>query len=403
MVMKIVERKQYLDQLVSLIGTPDIKVITGIRRSGKSVLLNQFGDYLRTVQPDANLIRVDLNSADNRQLLDCDSLYNYITSHYIDGRHNFVFIDEVQMCANFERAINWLHNSQRYDIYVTDSNAFLLSSDLATLFTGRTYEVKIFPFSFREYCDYFGKTDLSSALADYFTDGGMPGSYAYHDPQQRRDYIANIFDTLIVRDIVERYKVQNVHLLNTVADYMLDNIANQTSMRNMVNMLPGEAGINHKTVGNYVSYLTNAYAFYRISRYDIKGKKYLASQDKYYLADHSFKIAKLGTKNADYGHVYENMVAIELLRRGYEIYVGAWHGKEIDFVALKPNEQIYIQVADYLDNPVTAEREYAPLLQINDAYPKVVLANTHHNVTTHEGIRIIDLAQWLAGQAGLTH
>ena len=394
--MKLIERKQYLDKLISVIGTPDIKVITGVRRSGKSKLLESFKKYIEQSVPDPNIIHINFNLPEYDNLLTYRALYDYVNSQYIIGKNNFVFIDEVQMCEGFEKAINGLHATEKFDIYITGSNAFLLSSDLATLFTGRTFEIKVFPFSFAEYSEYFGSLDKYEAFDRYILEGGMSGSYLYKDQEAKYDYIADVFDTLIVRDIRQKYNIRNMPLMNRLVDYLMDNIANLSSARSITNALTDmQDKVNHITVNTYIQYLCNAFAFYRIRRYDIKGKKYLASNDKYYLSDHTFRYAKLGTKNMDYGRALENIVAIELLRRGYEVYVGVLYKKEIDFVAIKRNEKIYMQVSDNLSDPNTFEREVSPLLAIKDAYPKMIIARTRHDEYQYEGVKIIDIADWL--------
>ena len=375
-------------------------MITGIRRSGKSVLLKSFGAYLeRELGNKANIISINYNSRESVDLLDNDKLYQYVEDRFARDKQNFVFIDEVQMCPQFERAINYLHEEQKFDIYLTGSNAFLLSSDLATLFTGRTFEMEVFPFSFAEYVRYFKVADPEKAFHDYTLRGGMAGSYVYNTEDEQLQYVENVFDTLIMRDIITRYEVRNTNLIESLANFLMDNIGNQTSARKIANVLSGAGSeTSDKTIGNYIDYLTEAFAFYKVRRYDIKGKKYLASQDKYYLADHAFRYAKLGYKNMDYGRVYENMVAMELIRRGYEIYVGTLYNKEIDFVATKRNETLYIQVADDISRPETLEREVGSLLAVKDAYPKLVIANTKHDDYTYEGVRILDLARWLRGE-----
>ncbi len=394
--MKLIERKQYLDKLIHVIGTPDIKVITGVRRSGKSKLLEAFKGYVEKTIPDCNIIHINFNLPENDHLQEYRTLYDYVNSLYADGRENFVFIDEVQMCADFEKAINGLHATEKYDIYITGSNAFLLSSDLATLFTGRTFEIKVYPFSFREYVQYFSTGDKYAAFDRYMIEGGMSGSYLYRDPEAKFDYIAEVFDTLIVRDIRRKYKIRNPQLMDRIIDYLMDNISNLSSARNITSTLRGEKeNIHHTTVGSYMQYLCNAFAFYKVRRYDIKGKKYLSTNDKYYLSDHTFRYAKLGTKNMAYGRVLENIVAIELLRRGYEVYAGVLYKKEIDFVAVKRNEKIYIQVSDNISDDKTFAREVDPLLRIKDAYPKLIIARTRHEVYQYEGIQIVDIADWL--------
>lgn len=394
--MKLINRSQYLQKLINVIGTPDIKVITGVRRSGKSKLLEAFKSHIETNIPNCNIIHINFNLPEYEHLLKYRPLYDYINSKYESGQENFVLIDEVQMCTDFEKAINGLHASEKFDIYITGSNAFLLSSDLATLFTGRTFEIKVFPFSFGEYMQYFGCSDRYSALDKYMIEGGMAGSYLYKDQEAKLDYIADVFDTLIVRDIRQKYKIRNMQLMDRLVDFLMDNISNLTSARNITNTFSSlKEKANHVTVSAYMQYLCNAFAFYKIRRYDIKGKKYLSSNDKYYLSDHTFRYAKLGTKNMDYGRILENMVAIELLRRGYEVYVGVLYKKEIDFVAIKRNEKIYIQVSDNISDEKTFEREVSPLLQIRDAYPKLVISRTRHDEYQYEGIKIIDIADWL--------
>lgn len=395
--MKLIERKQYLDKLINVIGTPDIKVITGVRRCGKSKLLDAFRKHVEQNIADHNIIRIDFNRPEYEHLLEYRPLYDYINSQYVEGKENFVFIDEVQMCSDFEKAINGLHASENYDIYITGSNAFLMSSDLATLFTGRTFEVKVYPFSFKEYLQYFGYEDKYAAFDKFVLEGGMSGSYLYKDPEAKYDYIAEVFDTLILRDIRQKYKIRNPQLMDRIVDFLMDNISNLSSARNITGTLSGAMEkIHHTTVGAYMQYLCNAFAFYKIRRYDIKGKKYLTTNDKYYLSDHTFRYAKLGTKNMDYGRVLENVVAMELLRRGYEVYVGVLYKKEVDFVAIKRNEKIYIQVSDNISDEKTFEREVSPLLQIQDAYPKMVIARTRYDEYQYEGVKVVDIADWLS-------
>lgn len=394
--MKLIERKLYLDKMINVIGTPDIKVLTGVRRAGKSKLLEAFKVYLQQNYADANIIHVNFNLSKYDNLKNYKALNDYIESNYSEGKENFVFIDEIQMCDKFELCINNLHATEMYDIYITGSNAFLLSSDLATLFTGRTFEIKVYPFSFSEYVQYYGLTDQYTAFDRYMIEGGMSGSYLYKEQEDKYDYIENVFDTLILRDIRQKYNIRNPALMDQISQFLMDNISNLTSARSIADTLTSNKDkINHKTVANYLSYLCNAFAFYKFLRYDIKGKRYLTSNDKYYLSDHTFRYAKLGTKNLDNGRVIENIVAMELLRRGYEVYVGVLYKKEIDFVALKRNEKIYIQVSDNITHPDTFMREVEPLLKIRDAYPKMVIARTRNPECQYEGVRIVDVSEWL--------
>lgn len=393
--MKIIER-DYLKDLISIIGTPDIKVITGVRRSGKSKLLEQFKEYIEKNIENYNVIYINFSLLEFEKLNEYHKLNDYIESKYIQNKNNFVLIDEVQMCNGFERTINSLHASEKYDIYVTGSNAFLLSSDLATLFTGRTFEIEIFPFSFEEYLKYYQYKDIDLAFDKFVLDGGMAGSYLYEDEEKRYNYVLDVYKTLIVRDINEKYNIKNNELLDNLTSFMMDNISNITSIRNITNSLNKfDNTLNHKTIGSYIQYLCNAFLFYKIKRYDIQGKRYLESLDKYYLVDQTFKYAKLGIKNMNYGRSYENIVAIELLRRGYDIYVGELYNTEIDFVAIKRDEKIYIQVSDNIEDEKTFNREVNSLLKIKDAYPKILIAKTKHDRYLYEGIQIYDIARWL--------
>ncbi len=303
------------------------------------------------------------------------------------------------MCDGFEKAINNFHAEEKYDIYITGSNAFLLSSDLATLFTGRTMEIKVYPFSYQEYLEYYNIANDEKSFDNYVLEGGLSGSYLYEESEQKYNYVNDIYNTLIKKDICNKCKIKKEYLLDIINDFLMDNISNLTSYRNISDSLTkNNDKINHKTVNLYINYLCNAYLFYKIRRYDIQGKRYLATEDKYYLVDQSFKFAKLGTKNINYGRVYENIVALELLRRGYGLYVGILYEKEIDFIATKRNEKIYIQVSSEIGNDFenkTFKREVEPLLKIKDAYPKILIAKTHHDMYTYEGIEIIDIKDWL--------
>ncbi|MCF0238001.1 MAG: ATP-binding protein [Sphaerochaetaceae bacterium] len=397
--MKIIERKYYISQLFNVIGTPEIKIITGIRRSGKSKLLDIFAEQILKNEANANIIRIKLNVKKFEALKDADKLYEYVDSNYIAGVNNYLFIDEVQLCKGFESSIISFHEEERYDIYLTGSNAFLLSSDLATLFGGRAFEINMFPFSFSEYRVYYPEGDIDLDFDNYVVNGGMSGSYLYNTDQDKKRYLSAVVKTTIVRDIVEKFKIENENLLIHIVDFLMDNIGSQTSVRNISNCLSSNTyKTNDKTCGAYLDYLSRCFLFYPIKRYDIRGKRYLESDMKYYLADVSFRYALLGTKNTDYGHIYENIVAIELLRRGYEVYVGKLYDKEVDFVAIKDGVKHYIQVSDNIAEKATFNREIKPLLSIRDAYPKMIIARTKHEEYQVEGVIIIDIARWLVLQ-----
>lgn len=395
--MKIIERPDYINKIKRLRGTPDIKIVSGLRRSGKSQLLKSYMEYLKENNKDVNIIFIDFQDLKFNHLKEYMKLYNYVESKYIEKKENILIIDEVQLCDKFELAINSFHNSQKYDIYITGSNAFLLSSDLATLFTGRFIQIQMFPFSFKEYCKYFEvKEDYFNSLKNYLTVGGLSGSYLYDNKNDANSYIVDIYNTLIKRDLIDKYKISEVALLDNICSFLMDNISNLTTTSNISNLLnQNKIKTNHITVSNYIKYLCNSYMLYKVKRYDIKGKKYLDTNDKYYLVDLSFRYSVLGIRNMDYGRAYENIVAIELIRRGYSIYVGKLYSSEIDFIALKGSEKIYIQVADNISDEETLKREIRPLEMIKDNYPKIILSNTNHDYYDIEGIKIIDISRWL--------
>lgn len=395
--MKIITRTEYLNRIIELNQTPDIKIITGIRRSGKSELMRAYIEYLKGHFENINIIFIDFMDMAYENLKEYHSFHAYVEEHYQAGKTNYLFVDEVQMCPSFELAVNSLYSKRKYDIYVTGSNAFLLSADLATLFTGRYIEIHVFPFSFREYCRYYDETDDKENLFEaYSIRGGLAGSYIYKTEADRIRYIKEVYETIVTRDLVQKYSLPDTLVLRRLSEFLMDNISNLTSPNKVSQLLTANKTItNHVTVGKYIKYLCNAFVFYDIKRYDIRGKKYLESSEKFYLCDTGIRYAILGSRNMDYGRVYENMVCIELLRREYDVYVGKLYQKEIDFVAQKGDEKIYIQVSDNISDPKTLERESQPLLQIRDAYPKMIIARTRHPKYSYEGIEIYDIADWL--------
>lgn len=395
--MKLITRSKYLDRIIQLNGTPDIKIITGIRRSGKSRLMQAYMEYLKTHFENINIIFIDFMDLAYEEIREYHALHAYVEEHYQAGKTNCLFVDEVQMCPGFELAINSLYSKEKYDIYVTGSNAFLLSADLATLFTGRYIEIHVFPFSFQEYCQYYDDVrDKEKLFDDYSVKGGLAGSYVYRTEKDRINYIREVYETIVTRDLVQKYSLPDALVLRHLSEFLMDNISNLTSPNKVSQLLnANETPTNHVTVGKYIKYLCNAFVFYDIKRYDIRGKKYLESSEKFYLCDTGIRSAILGNRNMDYGRLYENMVCMELLRRGYDVYVGKLYQKEIDFVALRGSEKIYIQVSDDISRQQTFEREYSPLLQIRDAYPKIIIARTRHPKYSYEGIEICDIADWL--------
>ena len=395
--MKLISRPDYLARLKDLQDTPDIKIITGVRRCGKSMLMKEYIADLKVQGGDKNIIYIDFMDLKFEGLKEYHALYSYIENAYQESKANYLFIDEVQLCPQFELAVNSLHGEQTYDIYLTGSNAFLLSADLATLFTGRYIEIHVLPFSFAEYCRYFNeKTDVDALFDEYVMSGGLSGSYVYKTEFSKSAYIREVYQTIMHRDLRQKYNISDVALLDMLSEFLLDNISNLTSVNKIADTLTSNRiATNHVTVGKYIKYLSDAFLFYKVNRYDIKGKRYLESSAKYYTVDSGIRFAVLGSRNLDYGRVYENMVCLELLRRGYEVYVGKLYNKEIDFVVKQGDKLIYIQVSDDISRASTLARECENLLKIKDGFPKILIARTKHNVYTYEGIKIYDLARWL--------
>ena len=395
--MKIIPRDKYLQRIIELNGTPDIKIITGIRRSGKSKLMQAYIEYLKSHVDNCNIIYIDFMDLAFEEIKEYHALHAYVEAQYQANKTNYLFVDEVQMCPQFELAINSLYAKEKYDIYLTGSNAFLLSADLATLFTGRYIEIHVFPFSFSEYCRYYEETkDIDQLFEDYTIKGGLAGSYAYKTEKDRVNYIKEVYETIVTRDLVQKYALPDTLVLQRLSEFLMDNVSNLTSPNKVSQLLTANnTQTNHVTIGKYIRYLCNAFVFYDVKRYDIRGRKYLESSEKFYLCDTGIRYAILGSRNMDYGRMYENMVCIELLRRGYDVYVGKLYQKEIDFVVQKGDEKIYIQVSDNITASDTFERECRPLLQIRDAYPKMILARTRHPKYSYEGIDIYDVADWL--------
>ncbi len=398
--MNKIIRKKYLDRIKGLKDTPDIKIITGIRRSGKSILMQDYVEFLKEEFKDTNIIFVDFMDLEFEDIKEYHALHKYIEERYDDKKKNYVFVDEVQLCLDFELAINSLHSKKKYDIYITGSNAFLLSADLATLFTGRYIEIHVFPFSFQEFCDYYDEeNDKDKLFEEYYMKGGLSGSYSYSNELDRTTYIREVYETIVNRDLVQKYNLVDTQVLRQLSEFLMDNISNLTSPNKITDIIKAnKVSTNHVTIGKYIKYLCMAFVFYDIKRYDIRGKKYLETSDKFYMCDTGMRYAILGTRNMDYGRVFENIVCIELLRRGYDVYVGKLYQKEIDFVAQRGSEKIYIQVSDDISNQETFKREYIPLLQIKDAFPKIIIARTKHPKYTYEGICIYDIVEWLLQQ-----
>ena len=370
----MIARKQYLDRLIALRDTQVIKVVTGVRRSGKSTLLELFRDYLLSQGiPERNMISVSFELLENHSLLDYRKLHQYILERLVPDEMNYIFLDEIQEVPDFQKAVDSLFVRKNVDLYITGSNARMLSGELATLLSGRYIEIQILPFSFAEYYSLIGG-DRRTAFAAYLQNGGLPYAAQLKGEVARCGYIEGIFNTVLLKDVVQRKKISDVTLLQSVIRFLFDNIGNIVSVKKIADSLTSYGrSATAATVGGYVEALMEAFVLYKAERYDVRGKQILKSLEKYYLVDLGFRQVLFGENRSNLGFALENIVYLELLRRGYRVMIGKVNETEVDFVAEKGNERIYYQVAASVLDPATFAREIDPLKKIRDNYPKYIL------------------------------
>lgn len=394
----MVERKDYLDDLINLKGKNIIKVLTGIRRCGKSTMFELFQAYLLNHGVlKKQLISINLEDGMYRNLRTSNDLYNYVEEKLLSDNMNYIFIDEVQQVTNFQEAIDWLFTKKNVDLYITGSNAFLLSGELATLLSGRYVEIKMLPLSFKEYVSAFPNAlNIASLYMDYLQNGSFPGTLAFTRKKDIRLYLDGIYNTILMKDIVTRQKITDPAMLSSVIEYMFDNIGNLCSTTKIANTMTSFGRkISVPTVENYLTALVESFIFYKVKRYDIKGKQYLATGSKYYTVDIGLRYYLLGSKQSDMGHILENIVFLELLRRGYEVYVGKVRDAEVDFVAMNEEGVEYYQVAQTVMEERTLQRELASLDAIKDHNPKYLLTMDYTPLTSYNGIKQMNVLDWL--------
>lgn len=402
-------RQEYLNHLIKWKDEHVIKVITGIRRCGKSTLLLQYQDYLKTHGVDEDqIIAINLEDLNYEELYEYKALYNYILSKLNPSKTNYILIDEIQKVPGFEKAIDSLYIKPNVDIYLTGSNAYMLSGDLATLLTGRYVEISMLPFSFKEYCS-LNKKNREDAFAEYLKYGGMPFVATMDKNDDKVDtYLEGIYNTVIVRDIEDRQirledakaprKITDIRLLKIIAKYLASVIGSPISVRGIANYLVSNGQkVSPNTVNNYLEALQEAFIFYSADRFDIVGKQVLQTNPKYYMVDLGIRNHILPRKNYDLGFSIENIVFFELLRRGYHVYVGKLHNTEVDFVAQKQGVITYIQVSASMLDPETFAREIKPLASIKDNYEKIILTMDKLTLGNYNGIKVINLLDWLLG------
>ncbi len=399
----MIYRTEYMNQLHSFKDNKLIKVVTGLRRSGKSTLLQMFRDELIKDGVAENQIQYI-----NFELMKYDAVRNYkqlyelVVEHINQDKKNYLFFDEIQQVEGWEKAINSLTLEFDADIYVTGSNAYLLSSELATLISGRYVEIKILPLSFKEYYEFHrDEKKIKQELFDeYLKFGGLPQLLSLpQDEKTISAFLSSIYDTVILKDVIGRNKLKDVDLLKRVFAFVCGNVGSITSTNSMAKYIANEAKLDSSlrpaTIGNILDMLENAFIIYRADRYDVKGKEVLKSLEKYYVADTGLKNTIVGYNLENYGHAIENVIYLELIRRGYTVYVGKTGTKEIDFVAISQQETIYYQVSQSILDADTRERETAPFYSTNDFYEKVIITTDKNYATNENGIKIINIIDFL--------
>lgn len=396
-----IERKEYLEKLIAFRDKQVIKIITGVRRCGKSTLMELFQDYLKSQGVlEEQIVAVNLEDYDFYELRNPKKLHTYIKERLVQGKMTYIFLDEIQHCEEFPEVVDSLHIKKDVDIYLTGSNAKMLSSEIATLISGRYVEISMLPLSFKEYVLSTGST---SELARKYTAYVETSSFPYaiqlaKQPKELRDYLDGIYNTIVVKDIAQRNKIPDPMMLESVLRFIFDNIGNQLSTKKIADTMTSNGRkIDVKTVEKYLKALMESYIVYQAKRYNVKGKQHLKTLEKYYAVDIGLRYLLLGTSSSDVGHILENIVFLELLRRGNEVFIGKIDDLEVDFVAMDGKQTTYYQVAASVRDEKTLARELASLEKIPDHYPKIVLTLDEDPQADYNGIRRINALDWLMG------
>ena len=396
----MVERKEYFEKLLGYKDKKLIKVITGVRRCGKSTLLKMFQEYLLENGVQKNqIISVNFEDYEFDELKDPKALHQFILDRLLPDRMVYIFLDEIQNVNDFQKVVDSFYIKDKIDIYLTGSNAYMLSGELATLLSGRYVKIEMLPLSFAEYIQAKGQgRSLDENYQEYIETSSFP--YMLHlskDKRQIKEYLTGIYDSILVKDVIARKKISDVMMLESVIRFLMDNIGNQLSTKKISDtMSSGGRNINVRTVESYVSAFKDSYIVYQAKRYDIKGKQYLKTLEKYYIVDIGLRNALLGNPGKDIGHVLENVIYLELIRRGYDVYIGKVDDVEVDFVVKDEKGTKYIQVAASVRDENTLARELRPLQKISDHYPKIIMTLDQDPVADYEGIRRINALDYLA-------
>lgn len=392
----MIDRIEYLNELKKWKDKDLIKVVTGIRRCGKSTLFKLYIDYLKENGVDSqHIISINLENPEYSFESFMD-LYDYVNSKITDNSKYYVFLDEVQNVVDFEKAVDGLYIKENVDVYITGSNAFLLSGELATLLSGRYIEIKMLPLSYKEYLSYYGKENSEKMYLEYTNRSSFPYALKIEEQAEIDKYLDSIYNTIIVKDVATRKKIADTGMLRSVTEFLFANIGNPLSMKKISDTMTSNGrSISVHTVESYLESLTESFIFTKVPRYDIKGKQYLQSFEKYYATDVTMRYALLGRRNVDAGHMLENIVYLELIRRGYKVYIGKTDEKEVDFVAVDKEGVTYFQVAYTTRDEKTLERELSALQSINDHYPKYILTMDVDPVCDYDGIKKMNVLDWL--------
>lgn len=405
----MINRDLYMKILLEFKDKNIIKIVTGIRRCGKSTMLQLFAEKLsREGVPDENIIQMNFESIQHMAIKDYITLYSAVKEKIVPRGKTYIILDEVQMVPEWEKAVNSFTVDFDVDVYITGSNAYLLSSELSTLLSGRYVEIKMLPLSFQEFLD-FNHFELSVSMDEkfqkYLQFGGMPGISEYNFNQQRiNDMLEGVYSTVILKDVIARNNIGDQAALQKLVRFLADNIGSITSPNRIGNCFVHEGNIDQsknykkpasKTVENYILNLQNAFIFYGIKRYDVKGKQHLKTLGKYYIVDMGLRNMLLGYRDVDRGHILENIVFFELLRRGYKVSIGKVGDKEIDFIAEKPNDKVYFQVTETMVGDSVRERELAPLKEIRDNYEKIILSMDKSFIKSEDGIKLKNIMDFL--------
>ena len=395
--MSAIYREKYINKLISLRNKKIIKVLTGIRRAGKSTILQDFREYLIENGVDSkNIIFINLDDKNHRNLLDADVLHDYILENIDSKKQNYVFLDEIQNVPEFERCIDSLFLRDNLDIYITGSNSYMLSGELATYLTGRYIQIHVLPLSFKEYLSFYGEVDELKKYNDYVTYGGFPYLINLDNNKDKIDYLDSIYNTVIMKDVINRKKVNDPMMLESICRFLFDSIGSSVSTKKISDTLASNGRKNSvHTVEEYMNALLESYILYKVNRFDIKGKELLKTQEKYYLSDIGLRTYLLGNSlNKDLGHIFENIIFLELKRRGYKIYIGKDNENEVDFVCETGEELIYIQVSLSVRDENTLRRELKPLESIQDHYKKYLIT-LDYDTNNYNGIKQISAMDFL--------